>query len=185
VSDDGHFVRLGAAVLQAVPRPAGAQPGLPRKALAPWRQACRIGVKVFVLSFALGVVSGTTRSVRCGANWQGVMQTAGNIASLLCIIFIGACAVLLVMLADTVFSYRVLQGKATALEERIGDEPEPKPEPLLLQCSRLCDSEEKRWIRCPGDVQIAVITVGGARICNDARAAKTRLSCAARRGTLH
>ena len=37
-------------------------------------------VKVFALSFALGVVSGVTMSFQFGTNWPGFMETVGNIA---------------------------------------------------------------------------------------------------------
>ncbi|MDE1714791.1 cytochrome ubiquinol oxidase subunit I (plasmid) [Chromobacterium amazonense] len=37
-------------------------------------------VKIFALSFALGVVSGVTMSFQFGTNWPGYMQTVGNIA---------------------------------------------------------------------------------------------------------
>ena len=37
-------------------------------------------VKVFALSFAMGVVSGVTMSFQFGTNWPGYMMTVGNIA---------------------------------------------------------------------------------------------------------
>jgi cytochrome d ubiquinol oxidase subunit I len=37
-------------------------------------------VKVFALSFALGVVSGITMSFQFGTNWPGFMETVGNVA---------------------------------------------------------------------------------------------------------
>ncbi|HWQ37719.1 MAG TPA: cytochrome ubiquinol oxidase subunit I [Burkholderiales bacterium] len=43
-------------------------------------QAYRLWVKIFALSFALGVVSGITMSFQFGTNWPGFMQKAGNIA---------------------------------------------------------------------------------------------------------
>jgi cytochrome d ubiquinol oxidase subunit I len=43
-------------------------------------QAYRLWVKVFALSFALGVVSGITMSFQFGTNWPGFMRKAGNIA---------------------------------------------------------------------------------------------------------
>jgi cytochrome d ubiquinol oxidase subunit I len=54
--------------------------GLPFTAPTPWLQAYRFWVKVFALSFALGVVSGITMSFQFGTNWPGFMQTVGNIA---------------------------------------------------------------------------------------------------------
>lgn len=45
-----------------------------------WTQAYRFWVKVFALTFALGVVSGITMSFQFGTNWPGYMQTVGNIA---------------------------------------------------------------------------------------------------------
>ncbi|AWK88987.1 cytochrome ubiquinol oxidase subunit I [Azospirillum thermophilum] len=47
---------------------------------AKWMDAYRFWVKVFALSFALGVVSGITMSFQFGTNWPGFMQTVGNIA---------------------------------------------------------------------------------------------------------
>ncbi len=46
----------------------------------PWLMAYRFWVKVFALTFALGVVSGITMSFQFGTNWPGFMQTVGNIA---------------------------------------------------------------------------------------------------------
>jgi cytochrome bd ubiquinol oxidase subunit I len=45
-----------------------------------WLEAYRLFVKVFALSFALGVVSGITMSFQFGTNWPGFMQKVGNIA---------------------------------------------------------------------------------------------------------
>jgi len=45
-----------------------------------WMQAYGFWVKVFALSFALGVVSGVTMSFQFGTNWPGYMNTVGNIA---------------------------------------------------------------------------------------------------------
>jgi cytochrome d ubiquinol oxidase subunit I len=45
-----------------------------------WMDAYRFWVKVFALSFALGVVSGITMSFQFGTNWPGFMNTVGNIA---------------------------------------------------------------------------------------------------------
>ncbi len=47
---------------------------------APWLAAYGSWVKVFALSFALGVVSGVTMSFQFGTNWPGYMQHVGNIA---------------------------------------------------------------------------------------------------------
>lgn len=47
---------------------------------ARWIEAYRFWVKVFALSFALGVVSGITMSFQFGTNWPGFMETVGNIA---------------------------------------------------------------------------------------------------------
>ncbi len=45
-----------------------------------WMEAYRFWVKVFALSFALGVVSGITMSFQFGTNWPGFMETVGNVA---------------------------------------------------------------------------------------------------------
>lgn len=45
-----------------------------------WMHAYRFWVKVFALSFAMGVVSGITMSFQFGTNWPGFMETVGNIA---------------------------------------------------------------------------------------------------------
>jgi cytochrome bd ubiquinol oxidase subunit I len=47
---------------------------------AKWLDAYFFWVKVFALSFALGVVSGITMSFQFGTNWPGYMNTVGNIA---------------------------------------------------------------------------------------------------------
>lgn len=46
----------------------------------PWMRAYQFWVKVFALTFALGVVSGITMSFQFGTNWPGFMETVGNIA---------------------------------------------------------------------------------------------------------
>lgn len=47
---------------------------------AVWMRAYRFWVKIFALTFALGVVSGITMSFQFGTNWPGFMETVGNIA---------------------------------------------------------------------------------------------------------
>jgi cytochrome bd ubiquinol oxidase subunit I len=45
-----------------------------------WMEAYGFWVKIFALTFALGVVSGITMSFQFGTNWPGFMKTVGNIA---------------------------------------------------------------------------------------------------------
>lgn len=45
-----------------------------------WEYAYQFWVKIFALTFALGVVSGITMSFQFGTNWPGFMERAGNIA---------------------------------------------------------------------------------------------------------
>ena len=45
-----------------------------------WMRAYRFWIKIFALSFAIGVVSGITMSFQVGTNWPGFMETVGNIA---------------------------------------------------------------------------------------------------------
>lgn len=45
-----------------------------------WMRVYRFWVKVFALTFAIGVVSGLTMSFQFGTNWPGYMKTVGNIA---------------------------------------------------------------------------------------------------------
>ena len=47
---------------------------------AHWMDAYQFWVKIFALTFALGVVSGITMSFQFGTNWPGYMQKVGNIA---------------------------------------------------------------------------------------------------------
>jgi cytochrome d ubiquinol oxidase subunit I len=47
---------------------------------ARWMDAYMFWVKIFALSFALGVVSGITMSFQFGTNWPGFMETVGNVA---------------------------------------------------------------------------------------------------------
>ncbi|GAB3489093.1 cytochrome ubiquinol oxidase subunit I [Curvibacter fontanus] len=47
---------------------------------AHWMEAYQFWVKVFALTFALGVVSGITMSFQFGTNWPGFMNTVGNVA---------------------------------------------------------------------------------------------------------
>ena len=45
-----------------------------------WEYAYQFWVKIFALTFALGVVSGITMSFQFGTNWPGFMEKTGNIA---------------------------------------------------------------------------------------------------------
>ena len=45
-----------------------------------WEHAYNFWVKVYALTFALGVVSGITMSFQFGTNWPGFMERTGNIA---------------------------------------------------------------------------------------------------------
>lgn len=45
-----------------------------------WMAAYMFWVKIFALSFALGVVSGITMSFQFGTNWPGFMEKVGNVA---------------------------------------------------------------------------------------------------------
>jgi cytochrome d ubiquinol oxidase subunit I len=45
-----------------------------------WMDAYMFWVKVFALSFAMGVVSGITMSFQFGTNWPRFMETVGNVA---------------------------------------------------------------------------------------------------------
>lgn len=45
-----------------------------------WMDAYAFWVKIFALTFAMGVVSGITMSFQFGTNWPGYMNTVGNIA---------------------------------------------------------------------------------------------------------
>src|SRR5690606_33395578 len=47
---------------------------------ARWLDAYRLWVKIFALTFAIGVVSGVTMSFQFGTNWPGYMETVGNVA---------------------------------------------------------------------------------------------------------
>jgi cytochrome bd ubiquinol oxidase subunit I len=47
---------------------------------ARWLDAYRLWVKIFALTFALGVVSGVTMSFQFGTNWPGYMLKVGNVA---------------------------------------------------------------------------------------------------------
>ena len=51
-----------------------------RSGEALWMDAYQFWVKVFALTFALGVVSGITMSFQFGTNWPGFMERVGNIA---------------------------------------------------------------------------------------------------------
>lgn len=45
-----------------------------------WEYAYLFWVKIFALTFAMGVVSGITMSFQFGTNWPGFMEKAGNVA---------------------------------------------------------------------------------------------------------
>ena len=45
-----------------------------------WENAYLFWVKIFALTFAIGVVTGITMSFQFGTNWPGFMERVGNIA---------------------------------------------------------------------------------------------------------
>ncbi|WP_269532358.1 cytochrome ubiquinol oxidase subunit I [Chitinimonas sp. BJYL2] len=45
-----------------------------------WRELYQFWVKIFAVTFALGVVSGITMSFQFGTNWPGFMEKVGNVA---------------------------------------------------------------------------------------------------------
>ena len=45
-----------------------------------WMRIYRFWVRIFALTFAIGVVTGITMSFQFGTNWPGYMETVGNIA---------------------------------------------------------------------------------------------------------
>ncbi len=45
-----------------------------------WLRCYRFWVKIFALTFAIGVVSGITMSFQFGTNWPGFMERVGNVA---------------------------------------------------------------------------------------------------------
>lgn len=45
-----------------------------------WLNAYNFWIKIFALSFAIGIVTGVTMSFQFGTNWPGFMETVGNIA---------------------------------------------------------------------------------------------------------
>ena len=49
-----------------------------------WYLAYQFWIKIFALTFALGVVSGITMSFQFGTNWPGFMERVGNIAGPVC-----------------------------------------------------------------------------------------------------
>ncbi|MBU5693843.1 cytochrome ubiquinol oxidase subunit I, partial [Vibrio cholerae] len=51
-----------------------------RTQISEWLDLYYFWVKVFALTFALGVVSGITMSFQFGTNWPGFMERVGNVA---------------------------------------------------------------------------------------------------------
>ena len=47
---------------------------------ATWLATYKLWLKIFALTFAMGVVSGITMSFQFGTNWPGYMLKVGNIA---------------------------------------------------------------------------------------------------------
>lgn len=46
-----------------------------------WMRIYRFWVKIFALTFAIGVVTGLTMSFQFGTNWPGFLETVGNVAA--------------------------------------------------------------------------------------------------------
>ena len=47
---------------------------------AAWLDTYRFWIKVFALTFAIGIVTGVVMSFQFGTNWPGFMNTVGNVA---------------------------------------------------------------------------------------------------------
>ncbi|MGY6410122.1 MAG: cytochrome ubiquinol oxidase subunit I [Alkalilacustris sp.] len=78
-----------------------------------WMRAYFFWVKVFALSFALGVVSGITMSFQFGTNWPGFMERVGNIAGpLLAYEIVTAFFLEAVFLGIMLFGFRRVPGWA-------------------------------------------------------------------------
>ena len=78
-----------------------------------WMDAYRFWVKVFALSFAMGVVSGITMSFQFGTNWPGFMETVGNVAGpLLAYEIITAFFLEAVFIGIMLFGFRRVPGWA-------------------------------------------------------------------------
>ncbi len=78
---------------------------------AAWMDAYAFWVKVFALTFALGVVSGITMSFQFGTNWPGFMETVGNVAGpLLAYEVLTAFFLEAVFLGIMLFGFRKVRG---------------------------------------------------------------------------
>jgi hypothetical protein len=118
---------------------------------AKWMDAYRFWVKVFALSFAMGVVSGITMSFQFGTNWPGFMETVGNIAGPLL-----AYEVLTAFFLEAVFLGIMLFGIPRAgLAAHAGDVPgglrhdhvgllDPRAEQLDAHARGLRDARRRR-----------------------------------------
>ena len=81
-----------------------------------WMRAYFTWVKVFALSFALGVVSGVTMSFQFGTNWPGYMETVGNVAGpLLAYEVLTAFFLEAVFLGIMLFGFRKVSNRAHTL----------------------------------------------------------------------
>ena len=81
-----------------------------------WMQAYFFWVKVFALSFAMGVVSGITMSFQFGTNWPGFMESVGNIAGpLLAYEVLTAFFLEAVFLGIMLFGYRRVSNRMHTL----------------------------------------------------------------------
>ncbi len=81
-----------------------------------WMDAYFFWVKVFALSFAMGVVSGITMSFQFGTNWPGFMETVGNIAGpLLAYEVLTAFFLEAVFLGIMLFGYRRVSARVHTL----------------------------------------------------------------------
>ena len=81
-----------------------------------WMEAYFFWVKVFALTFALGVVSGITMSFQFGTNWPGFMERVGNIAGpLLAYEVMTAFFLEAVFLGIMLFGYRRVSNRVHTL----------------------------------------------------------------------
>ena len=128
-----------------------------------WMRAYFTWVKVFALTFALGVVSGVTMSFQFGTNWPGYMQKVGNIAGpLLAYEILTAFFLEAVFLGIMLFGFRRVSNRVHTLAtflvafgtDRLGL-LDPGAELLDADAGRLRDARRRRPCRVVvgGDLQ--------------------------------
>ena len=117
-----------------------------------WEYAYYFWVKIFALTFALGVVSGVTMSFQFGTNWPGFIERAGNISGpllgyeVLTAFFIEATFLAIMLFGKDRVSNRVHLTRVGARRSRHDAVGILDPEPELVDADAAGPRDRRRHV---------------------------------------